>query len=411
MVSNLRFFTRDATRPGEARQLPDPLAVTPAPGPAGDASSGMQDAVLSQVRKSNSGVAAWDDFNVVSSTARKTLRDAAGISVPKREFVLWMIGIYLLLVVPVNWLVFRLLGRVEWAWVAVPVVAIGWGMAVIWLAQLDIGFARSQTEIAILEIQGGFSRGHLTRYTALYSSLSTSYDVHFDDPSAVAQPFAADVARLSGQASETVTLRNFGDSQLDDYLVSSNTTGMVHSEQMVSLGGKLIWRNAPDELPSIENGTALKLYGVTLLRRRLSGDQGVDESCWIGDLASGAKAVVHFSPHQSNRKQLAAARELSPLTERERAEGALSLRPLLRVAEDYGWLEVGDVRLVGWRDESLAGIHVQPAADQVRKAMLVVAHLQFGASAPKPDRNLRAEPKPTADVSAVQSEARTEKSP
>jgi hypothetical protein len=408
VVSNLRFFTRDAPHAEESFQSPDPLTAVAALNPASDASSGTQDVVLAQVRKSNSGVAAWDDFNVVSSAARATLRDAAGISVPQREFVLWMIGIYLLLVAPVNWLVFRLLGRVEWAWAAVPVVAIGWGMAVIWLAQLDIGFARSQTEIAILEMQGGFSRGHLTRYTALYSSLSTRYDVHFGDPSAVAQPFAADVARLSGQVSETVTLRNFGDSRLDDYLVSSNTTGMVHSEQMVSLGGNLIWRNPPDELPSIENGTTLKLYGVMLLRRRLSGDQSVDESFWIGDLDAGAKAVVHFAPHQSNRKQLAAARELSPLTQRQRPEGALSLRPLLRVAEDHQWLEAGDVRLVGWRDQSLTGIHVQPAADQVRKAMLVVAHLQFGASDPKPDKNLRAEPKPTAGVSAVQTQVPSE---
>ncbi|REK12397.1 MAG: hypothetical protein DWQ37_11690 [Planctomycetota bacterium] len=66
--------------------------------------------------KANAGVAGWNDFSPVASAARATLRDAAGISVPKRSFVLKMIGLYLIVVVPVNWLVFRLLGRIEWAW-------------------------------------------------------------------------------------------------------------------------------------------------------------------------------------------------------------------------------------------------------------------------------------------------------
>ena len=69
-----------------------------------------------------------------------------------------MVGTHLLVIVPVNWLVFRLLGRVEWAWAAVPALAIGWGLVVIWMAQLDIGFARSETEVAVLEMHQGFPR-------------------------------------------------------------------------------------------------------------------------------------------------------------------------------------------------------------------------------------------------------------
>ncbi len=69
---------------------------------------------------------------------------------------MWMVGLYLLIIVPINWLVFRLAGRVELAWLAVPVLAIGWGVAVVWLAQLDIGFARAETEVAVLEVQNGY---------------------------------------------------------------------------------------------------------------------------------------------------------------------------------------------------------------------------------------------------------------
>ena len=96
---------------------------------------------------------------------------------------------YLLVLVPINWSVFRLCGRVEWAWAAAPVIAIVGAVAVIRLAQLDIGFVRSRTEIAVLEMHAGHARAHLTRYTALYSSLSTAYELQFDDPSALARPF------------------------------------------------------------------------------------------------------------------------------------------------------------------------------------------------------------------------------
>ncbi len=177
-VTNVRYFTRDAKEPDAdaARQRDKhPTNAANQPPIAGQVAASNQAAVPAGARtvadyaemaetdvmesaKSQPGAAAWNDFSWVSKAARQALREAAGISVPKREFVLWMVGIYLLLVVPVNWLVFRAMGRLEWAWIAVPVVAIGWGIAVIWLAQLDIGFARSETEIAVLEAQNGFPR-------------------------------------------------------------------------------------------------------------------------------------------------------------------------------------------------------------------------------------------------------------
>ena len=112
-----------------------------------------------------------------------------GFPFPRPRFVLSVLAVYLLILVPVNWTVFRLMGRVEWAWVAAPVIALIGAVAVIRLAQLDIGFVRSRTEIGVLEIQGERPQAHLTRYTALYSSLSTAYEFQFDDVAAVARPF------------------------------------------------------------------------------------------------------------------------------------------------------------------------------------------------------------------------------
>src|SRR5690606_1118314 len=122
-----------------------------------------------------SGVGGWNDVSGAADAVRRSLKEAAGISVPKRDFVLRILAVYLVVLVPVNWAFFRLIGRVEWAWIAAPLIAIGGALAVVRLAQLDIGFARSRTEVAVLELQPNHQRGHLTRFTALYTSLSTNY--------------------------------------------------------------------------------------------------------------------------------------------------------------------------------------------------------------------------------------------
>jgi hypothetical protein len=150
--------------------------------------------------------------------ARAALRNAAGIEIPNRDFVLYVLAGYLTVLVPLNYVVFRLLGRLEWAWIAVPIIALGGAATVIKLARLDIGFASSQTELAVLEAHAGYSRGHVTRYSALYSSLSTAYDLHFDGTSAMAAPFSADPAYTRGiaQSSSPTAYRRDKDVRLDD---------------------------------------------------------------------------------------------------------------------------------------------------------------------------------------------------
>ena len=90
----------------------------------------------------------------------RALEQATGITVPPRSFIVWVVVGYLCVLVPVNWLIFRLIGRVEWAWIAAPLIAIGCTAVVIEQAQLNIGFASSQNEIAVIETQADYSRAH-----------------------------------------------------------------------------------------------------------------------------------------------------------------------------------------------------------------------------------------------------------
>ncbi len=407
-VSALRIYSRDARPPRDetkATPLPaldpnvaiDPFTATPT-------YTGFETQDRLEQMKGDSGVGGWNDESDISTVARELLRKAAGISVPNRSFVLWMVGLYLLIIVPINWLVFRLVGRIELAWLAVPVLAIGWGMVVVWLAQLDIGFARAETEVGVLEVQSGYPRAHLTRYMALYTSLSTTYDIHFADPSALAQPFARDRAQPLGQGRSAVSLRSAADQQLTGFVVSSNSTEMIHSEQIVNLKGSVDWRQDDGAAPVLENNTLLALSGVAVIRRRATGPGEVSapddlestcDGAWIGELAPGGKADVVWRPLDAAREEIDVGRESSEVTAQKPPDGALSLRRLIDLAEEPRTMEPGDVRLVGWYDQGLPGVEAEPSAPQGRRKTLVLVNLRFGDGPAAADRNLRAIPPPT----------------
>ena len=195
--TNLRYFSRDAgltfhdfaqdveaARSGATPyESDDPNAAMP------DVEMGVNSFPSVGSSLCSPGLGAWNDYSPVADVARSALHDASGIIVPERSFIVWVIVGYLCVLVPANWLVFRLMGRVEWAWIAAPLIAVGCTAVVIHQAQLNIGFIRSRNAIAVVEMQPGYSRAHMTRYTSLYTSLSTNFEYRIDDPGAQILPF------------------------------------------------------------------------------------------------------------------------------------------------------------------------------------------------------------------------------
>lgn len=323
-----------------------------------------------------SGMAGWNDYNGCPTAARASLREAAGISIPKADFVLKALGVYLLILVPANWAFFRLIGRVEWAWIAAPLIAVAGAVAVVRFAQLDIGFARARTEIAVLEVQADYPRAHLTRYTALYTSLSTAYDMAMSNASALAQPFAVNTTGdpLRQRAAETVQLRHDADNLLSGFQVASNSTGMLHAEQMFPLGGPL--RLLGDERKGwrVENGSRLGLREVGVMRRTPSGRL---ELAWVGELAARTTVPVRFeaAPRGDTRPPRWDASPVMSRPEDDRAE-QVSLWRLADLAAHRLRLAAGEVRLIGWTDDPLGGVQFRPDASQVTSRTLVLAHLR-----------------------------------
>jgi hypothetical protein len=238
------------------------------------------------------GVGGWNDFSAVAVAARRALREGAGIKPPSAEFVLKMLGGYLLVLVPLNWLFFRSIGKVEFAWVAAPMIAIAGAIGVVRMASLDIGFVRSNTELGLLEVFADHPRAHLTQYSALYTSLSTRYQAELDNATSQALPFAASRSSSYRQPNQqpfsTVTLRRSARNRLENLQVQSNSTGLLHIESMLDLEGAF----SQPEKEILINSSPIALRASGVVRR--SGDGKRFEVAWIGELESGQTVDLDF---------------------------------------------------------------------------------------------------------------------
>lgn len=319
------------------------------------------------------GAAGWNDFSGLAIGARRALRDAAGIKIPSPSFVVGALSIYLLVLVPLNWGLFRAVNRVEWAWLAAPVISLVGAIVVVRAAQLDIGFARASNELAVIEMQPEYPRAHVARFVALYTSLSTAYDVEFDDFGAVAMPFADGTGLLRGQSRTTVTFRRDDKPVLEDFRVASNSIGMVHAEHMLPLDGQFELEESADGL-ILHNRTGWQLHDARLVHD--------DARSVLGTLEPGTSQPVTFSDEQ----RLAAEWERFEPVE----AGEVDTRHVIEVAVQDA--APGEWRLVGWIAEPVQGMTVEPAAAQSRQRAVVVAHLRYSElPAPARDATMRSE--------------------
>jgi hypothetical protein len=391
----LRWFARDAGTKADSREVSVALAADP------NAVYGWGGTAIPETEQHvdrAGGLGEWSEFTPVSAVAREALAKAAGVTVPPAGFVIACLGVYLIVLVPLNWMVCYALGRVEWAWISAPIIALVGTVVVVRQAQLDIGFVRSQTEIGVLELQGDHPRGHLSRYTAIYSSLSSIYDMEFDDASAVATPFPRDNTwnPAIGDSLSTVAFEKYDQPRLRGVTVSSATTQMIHSEQMLNLDGaiRMFSPEGNPRLKQLENKSGFNLSDVVVVHRDVMDDgKSRLEGCWIGELRDGAGAMLPWGAVPVEKGKLPFAGERAKSAELAYGK-RLNVDPLLNLAfkftpaSDPLYGKRDEWRLVARIDEVLPGSVASPEASQATGATVVIAHLDYGpAPPPEPDAN------------------------
>lgn len=327
------------------------------------------------------GTAAWRDDGPAAEAARRMLQEEAGIVIPSAGVVVAIIGTYLLVLVPINGLIFYWIRKVEWAWFAAPLIAVAFAAIVIRVAQLDIGFARSMSEVAIVELQPGYSRAHVSRFGAVYNSLGTDYALISDEPTTVMLPFAPALALGVGPEGSIRLSRSDtaegGASQvrLNDFLVESNSTSMYRTEQMADMGGSLKFELLSLDRARLTNDTSLALEDVKL----------------TGSFTGSASLLA---PHSSIEIERSAGSDAPK-------PSGTNARPLAREDLDNAVqaLDGASLRLVAWSSSIVPGLTLEPTPSQQRRKTIVVANLAYAALVRARDANIPTPP-PQVDLDA-----------
>jgi hypothetical protein len=312
------------------------------------------------------GLSAWNDDSDVLTLMRQTLSSEAGIEIPASGLVIRSLALYLIVLVPVNYIVFRLMNRLEYAWFAVPVIAI---LGAVWAARqarLDIGFARSNTELAVLEAHAGYRRAHLTRLIGIYNSLSSRYELQFPSVDGIAAPLDNE-PDPGTEVKPTIRISFEEGPSLADFAVRSNRVRYVHTEEMIDLRGSFSF----DGDHTLSSDSPLELLDGVLIRRSASG---ATEIAVVGSLVAGEPRTVEFR----STGEVGVASELPMQTTR-----------IIQGLASPQMIPPGETRLVARIDGRIEGVKVTPAASQHSAQTVAVIHLK-NPKLPDPaaDRNL-----------------------
>ena len=314
-----------------------------------------------------SGIAGWREGSHFIELASKVLRKESGIRIPRSRFAMLAIMIYLILLIPMNYVVCRLLSHLEWFWAATILISLLGAIVIARMTQLDIGFDRSQNELALLEVHSDYERGHLTRLLTIYNSLSTSYQIEFDSRDVAVEPFQV---QDQFQESETpsLDLTRSANPTLSGFHVRSNQSRMLRVEQVVELGGSV----SLSPKNEIHNQTSLTFSDTVVIRKTLDGRY---EKADLGLLKTGERRVIQFDETD----------DLQP-----NANVSMGLSSVLESLKDSNLIPPGSVRMVALHQGVIEGLKAMPAVDQAIGHTVVLVHLRYPS-----------EPKPQADMNLV----------
>lgn len=334
-----------------------------------------------------SSYGAWNSESLVTNTSSNYLKKLSGINVPNLSTILkWLLG-YLIVLVPMNWLVFRLLGRLELAWLAAPLIAIAGVFVIARAVQLDVGFSRSQTSLQFIELHNRYPRGLLSSHHALYSSLTTNYKIVYPEGEGIVCPMPQPRQRslLSAGGLLPYKIADEKGTGFQSFPVLSNTIGLVQSEEVVSLTGAISWTIDQDARSfqvandsqsiirdvilegSDESGAKLRAVVGTLEpgeQKKGTLDQPVDSDLnWDIQLPTGGKSGQDFDK--------------------------LALEQNLKLIFKNYPIQHGEWIAMGWTESPLSKLQIAPSTAQTRSATLVLMHAKTAPLGPiEHDRQL-----------------------
>jgi hypothetical protein len=347
---------------------------------------------LDEERPARRSPASWNDASPLAEAATDTLLESSGNPVPRLSLVASLLAGYLLVLVPLNWLVFWWIRRLELAWVAAPILAVLGAGVVFRLVHLDVGMTTRRYELGLLEGFANQPVAHHTAFHATFTSLANRFRITFPDNRGVVLPYVFSSMRRDGKKLIYNTADNQGNG-LVPFPINSSSSDLFHSEEVLTLEGGLDAEPTnTDSSWKLTNRMSRPIQGLAIFGRSKSNRL---ESAWIGDLAAGASADASLDP-ATFKEGWMEGWDTHPATSRSPSEeDTLPLTDALTAILEKTELPPGAAVAIGWIDQSPGHLVWQPDAPAPIARTILLFHLTHPPTPPaRPDASL---PAPTSN--------------
>ncbi|MBN2328098.1 MAG: hypothetical protein JXR73_13180 [Candidatus Omnitrophica bacterium] len=225
----------------------------------------------------------------IDDVIARFLRVIIQAELPGTWFIALYLGCYILLVVPINYIVFRMLGRLEWAWFTVPIWAVIFAYGAYYIGALRQQGQVAVNQISIVEARPSASAAQATTYNSIYSPVRNWYSISFQNPVAFPQLLQTSTPRRTESLSEeslNIQFTNQG-AQVDDFIIYHWSQRSLKTQHEVKIGGgvdiDLQWKSSRIT-GSIANHTGAALHAPTIYLKKYQfniPDLQDGESCKI----------------------------------------------------------------------------------------------------------------------------------
>ncbi len=203
------------------------------------------------------------------------LRWMVQAELPSTGFVAMYLGLYIIILVPVNYLVFRSIKRLEWAWFTIPVWAVIFAYGAYYIGSFSQHSEVIANQISLLESKPDAKYARSTTFCSVYSPIRKWYTIRFEEPKAFPMAAWENMFRPQTMASDNSMAVSFHPraNQIDDFLIYHWSQRSFKAQHTLPIGDGVSMniRFRDNELEGgITNNTPFPLTGTRLyLKERM----------------------------------------------------------------------------------------------------------------------------------------------
>jgi hypothetical protein len=166
------------------------------------------------------------------------LRWLVQAELPSTAFVAMYLGLYIIILVPVNYLVFRSIKRLEWAWFTIPVWALVFAYGAYYIGSFSQHSVVITNQISLIESKPNANYGSATTFCSVYSPLRKWYTLRFEDPKAFPMiPAESNFRQQSMASNEDLTVSfDSNSNSIEDFLIYHWSQRVFKAQHSVQVG-------------------------------------------------------------------------------------------------------------------------------------------------------------------------------